>query len=292
VGNDGNGRCVTCDGYMCSYQFMCACLTTNLALLLLLLLLCVQLVTPCGHLFCRECILACLADSGLCPMCRTPAEQAECKPWQPVADPAAEAGTAERAGPSTASTPAGAPGTPCGDASDMDLDVDQEGWITAAAAAAAAEAEAAAAAAVAGAVAEAGAAAPVGEMPDAAAAAAAAAEAGEGPGGQGIVVGGGRNPGTIRCTSKLRALMADLTAALAADASTKALVFGQYGGSMGALEDLLTAAGVRYATIKGHMTRTRRSEAIKVRHAPHPAAAAAAAAHPDGHDCRHSAQLG
>jgi hypothetical protein len=76
---------------------------------------------------------------------------------------------------------------------------------------------------------------------------------------------GALSGGPIRCDSKLQALMADLTAALAADASTKALVFGQYGGSMAALESMLTRGGVRYATIKGNMTQTKRSEAIKVR---------------------------
>ena len=27
-------------------------------------------VTPCGHLFCHDCITSCLTSSGLCPTCR------------------------------------------------------------------------------------------------------------------------------------------------------------------------------------------------------------------------------
>ena len=34
-------------------------------------------VTPCGHLFCNDCILSCIARQNLCPTCRQPVNRSQ-----------------------------------------------------------------------------------------------------------------------------------------------------------------------------------------------------------------------
>ena len=34
-------------------------------------------VTPCGHLFCRKCILSCITQNASCPTCRNPVRESQ-----------------------------------------------------------------------------------------------------------------------------------------------------------------------------------------------------------------------
>ncbi|PNH06056.1 DNA repair protein RAD5 [Tetrabaena socialis] len=72
----------------------------------------------------------------------------------------------------------------------------------------------------------------------------------------------GAPPGSARCESKLRTLMAELRAMRAADPTAKALVFTQFSQSLEWLKPRLKSEGFGHRTITGDMHLRKRTEAI------------------------------